>query len=85
MVRSVLSPNVWYKDWRSWKLRGRVGTIQTTELMRSARIPRRVLETCSSEEETREDSGSSEDLGRRLQWRLGETQAPVKNYQLTLV
>ena len=35
----------WYRDGKTWEIRERVETIQTTALLRSARILRRVLET----------------------------------------
>ena len=38
------TPKNWLKDWRTWTIRGQVKTIQTTSLLRSARILRRVLE-----------------------------------------
>ena len=41
----VQSSKVWYTEWRTWKIRGRVETIETTAFLRSAKILGRVLET----------------------------------------
>ena len=38
------------QEWENFEIRRRVETIQTTELLRSARIPGRVMETCCRSE-----------------------------------
>ena len=42
----VQSPKDWYKGLEDLEIRGRAKTIQTTALLRSARIQRRLLKTC---------------------------------------
>ena len=46
LMHLVHSPQDWYRDWRTWKWKNKLRSMQITALLRSIRILRRVLENC---------------------------------------